>query len=320
MRNGATRHGGRSAPGGFTLVELLVVIMIIAMLAGLLVPAVMQAQATARNAQIKAEIDMLHMAMMNYKNQFGFFPPCTDRWPPPLQFPSSSPKLPLATFASLHLKRVFPKSSATGLPLKKDFTEDKNQNGMLDSGEDYNSNGTIDCLMTNNTNSLTLNLDVNTALAYWLSGYSDDPVKPTEGSLATLFQFDKTRLENRGSFFSGQYSSPGMATNGQYRYVNSSQYFFQDATGNTWPMPFVEFNPATSGMANGEDVNNDSAITAASPFTEDANGNGKLDRGTPFNEDSFQIIHPGRDGQLGTDDDLSNFWPGTRKDFLDSLK
>ena len=24
-------------------------------------------------------------------------------------------------------------------------------------------------------------------------------------------------------------------------------------------------------------------------------------------------------GQFGTDDDLSNFWPGTRKDYLDSL-
>jgi hypothetical protein len=41
---------------------------------------------------------------------------------------------------------------------------------------------------------------------------------------------------------------------------------------------------------------------------------------TFFNADTFQILSAGRDEQWGTDDDLSNFWPGTRKDYLDSLK
>ena len=39
-----------------------------------------------------------------------------------------------------------------------------------------------------------------------------------------------------------------------------------------------------------------------------------------FNPDSFQIICAGRDEKFGTDDDMSNFWPGTRKDYIDSLK
>jgi hypothetical protein len=38
------------------------------------------------------------------------------------------------------------------------------------------------------------------------------------------------------------------------------------------------------------------------------------------NPDGFQILSAGRDEKFGTDDDLSNFWPGTRKDYIDSLK
>jgi hypothetical protein len=38
-----------------------------------------------------------------------------------------------------------------------------------------------------------------------------------------------------------------------------------------------------------------------------------------FNADTFQILCAGRDEIFGNDDDLSNFWPGTRKDYLDSL-
>ncbi len=60
---------------GFTLVELLVVIVIIGMLAAIVTPAIMIAMSRAKVARIKAEIDMLHSAIMNYKNEYGSFPP-----------------------------------------------------------------------------------------------------------------------------------------------------------------------------------------------------------------------------------------------------
>jgi prepilin-type N-terminal cleavage/methylation domain-containing protein len=63
---------------GVTLVELLVVIAVIGGILGLLLPTLQGAIQSARNAAIKTEVDMLHMAIMNYKNEYGNFPPSWD--------------------------------------------------------------------------------------------------------------------------------------------------------------------------------------------------------------------------------------------------
>jgi prepilin-type N-terminal cleavage/methylation domain-containing protein len=62
-------------PRGFTLVEMLVVLGIIALLVGLLLPAVMAAVNASRRAQMALEISQLDQAVNAYKNQFGDFPP-----------------------------------------------------------------------------------------------------------------------------------------------------------------------------------------------------------------------------------------------------
>jgi prepilin-type N-terminal cleavage/methylation domain-containing protein len=83
---------------GFTIVELLVVAGLIAVLAALIAPAVIRARSAARNAAIKAEIDMLHMAIMTYRNEYGSFPPC-----------SSIMTTGAASPAGRHLLRIFPR-------------------------------------------------------------------------------------------------------------------------------------------------------------------------------------------------------------------
>ena len=69
------RPGEGRGPRGFTLVELLVVILILAILIALLLPASTAPCRTARNAAVGGEINQLAQALASFKTKYGDYPP-----------------------------------------------------------------------------------------------------------------------------------------------------------------------------------------------------------------------------------------------------
>ena len=261
----------------FTLVELLVVIGIIGMLTAIAVPTIFGAVAAARNAKTKAEIDMLHMALMNYKNEYGGFPPANmaGLWRTdvsPNQVKTSHP-------AYKHLVRIFPR-------LRENLWD--NQNFAGDSPFKYMAQ-----------------MSPAQALVFWLYGFYENPEQPitnggTAGTRKKIFDFDESRFYAASNYlFDG--TPQEFAARGTAAAATMSPYPVYFTGHPTCGLPYVYFDsrcygdsPASDIKYAAKSVNGDSSI-AFSYINSLPPANATWGQQHMAGE-TFQLLAAGKDG------------------------
>jgi prepilin-type N-terminal cleavage/methylation domain-containing protein len=194
----------RRARRGFTLVEMLVVIAIIGILAGLITAAAYTALKKARETAITVEFTQMDMALKAYKDKYGEYPPDgTDR--------TDANNNGVPDSFERHFSRVFPNANLASQPYAL------SELGILSANCkfpcDPSNAGTLRQFFANYTPA--------TALVFWLGGmqeddysanpgknpssrlmgFSSDPVHPLSG-LPTAsrqpmwYEFDLTRVRD----------------------------------------------------------------------------------------------------------------------------
>ena len=263
--------------GGFTLIEIMVVIVILAILIGLLLPALSSARGRVRQAQVRAEISMLENGIGAFKNRFGIEPPSLIRlYEDPSKnngWNSTSPEQ-YAIESLAILRQMWPSYNAA---LTHDFDGDGKFNSVftLTQGE---------CLVFF-LGGVPTSTTVNGQTQFSVTGFSKnpaDPFAPGGTREGPFYEFKNDRfmdLSNSSVPANGfpEYKDPLPGQTNPYRYFSS-----YDGTGYREPMTNVISEYGGAGSV--------PWIAYRQGSTVDAQ---------PFKPKSFQIISPGQDRQYG---------------------
>lgn len=261
-------QSGRVLRSGFSLIELLIVIVIIAILVALTVPAIQRVRVRAQIQEVSAEFTRLDAAIAQFTSDFGVYPyselvvtedPSVTAW-------DASPELQLSR---TRLRRVFPQLTFSG---QIDFNSDGAFTGDGTSGATITLTGS-ECLvfflggvMTRDKDGDGLVSPAEAGTAPSWIGFSKNPVTPFlptgENRLGPYYNFDVTRLVDTDG-------------DGMMEYLDS-------LPGQTTPIHFVSSN---NGQGYSPLVSRYVAV----------------DGRTALNKDTHQLISPGLDGQLGFD-------------------
>jgi prepilin-type N-terminal cleavage/methylation domain-containing protein len=282
---------------GFTLVEILVVIAIIAVLVGLLTAAAIRVRETGRVLRVANEISQLGLALEEFKNKIG-----NGEYPPDFANSSQS-KYDVQRF----MARAFSRCPANRLP------------GYLTS---YYSNP--------NASAPAYPLNPSTALYFWLAGpfgngFSADPMDPFDQAsvnpsrIGPFYEFDRLRLFDPTRGAQPIFPSPVTTTSPpvyvQFNPANdvgtTAPYVYYKAVARSYLLPSVTA-AAPNQWKTGDyktpswawtDPDNPSAAASVMPFQD----SGAWSLGDGLNAwvspATFQILSPGLDGKYDNSKD-----------------
>ncbi|QDT70799.1 hypothetical protein MalM25_37550 [Planctomycetes bacterium MalM25] len=171
---------GMRTRNAFTLVELLVVITIIALLAGLLLAAVGPAVTAARRAAINTEIEQIHAALEDGKNNFSSYPPN-----------AQTDGLADSNVQHLNNQRVL---SNFKRYFNKAFPSHREHDAVIAGLVGLNPDGSQPSSITTGGTVLPGGMNAAEALVFWLGGFSDDPKYPISGAGGPSYSVDPAAL------------------------------------------------------------------------------------------------------------------------------
>jgi prepilin-type N-terminal cleavage/methylation domain-containing protein len=165
---------------GFTLTELLVVIAIIAMLAGLMAAAAVNALRNSKRARTLLEIKNISGAIENFKNDYGLYPPNGMN-------PGPVPTNPASGTIGAKVKADFART------FKKAFPRHNEHPDLINALA-----GVTPSTTTVVSSAVPDGMSSAEALYFWLGGFSSDEQYPISGPGGpSFFVADGEVLENR---------------------------------------------------------------------------------------------------------------------------